>query len=508
MTTSDQATATVETPSGPRDISLTITDPDVLTALDSCSSEREQHDFAVAALRIGVLALRQARGSLDADVLQHEGDRLLLQLKADLDKHQELVKTQVTVQLKEYFDPQSGRFSERVQQLVQKDGELDTLLTRLVGSEDSTLTRTLAAHFGEHSPLMTRLDPQGSDSILALIQKRVADGLSTQREEIVAQFSLDDESSALSRLVREVKENSDSVVKQFSLDDDDSALSRLVGRVTAAQRQISDEFSLDNDGSALSKMKGELLSVLQVHRKESQSFETEVKSTLAAMDARRKEKEASTRHGGEFESDMFLLLQERCQAAGNVATDTSNSTGLIKNNKKGDCVVKLGPEHRAAGAQIVFEAKQDASYDLKKALEEIDEARRNRDASVGVFVFSRRTAPAEIATFKRYGSDLVVVWDADDPESDMWLEASISVAEALATEADAQASERGVEREAIHRAVLDIEKQMKMIEEVSTSAGTIKSANEKILNRVRIVRDTVLKQVEVLRESLGGLSES
>src|SRR5687767_11771952 len=59
----------------------------------------------------------------------------------------------------------------------------------------------------------------------------------------------------------------------------------------------------------------------------------------------------------------------------------------------------------AANSRIVVEAKQDASYGLAHALSENEQARKNRQAEVGVFVFSKRTANAQIVPFGRYGND-------------------------------------------------------------------------------------------------------
>ena len=44
------------------------------------------------------------------------------------------------------------------------------------------------------------------------------------------------------------------VTGEFSLDNEDSALSRLMQGVERAQRQISSEFDLNEDGSALARM--------------------------------------------------------------------------------------------------------------------------------------------------------------------------------------------------------------------------------------------------------------
>ena len=179
---------------------------------------------------------------------------------------------------------------------------------------------------------------------------------------------------------------------EFSLDRDDSALSRLVNRVEGAQRQISQEFSLDNEGSALSRMRKELLATIEQERASNTEFRLEVLKTLTDMTARKQEAQRSTRHGLAFEDAVFEFVNRRRQE-GDVATRTGNTTGVIRNNKKGDVVIQLGPESPAPGARIVVEAKEDQSYTLQKALGEIEEARRNRDAAVGLFVFSRRTVP-------------------------------------------------------------------------------------------------------------------
>ena len=90
---------------------------------------------------------------------------------------------------------------------------------------------------------------------------------------------------------------------------------------------------------------------------------------------------------------MLDFVHERAQTADDIASRTGNTTGVIRNSKKGDIVVELGPEHPAAGARVVIEAKQNASYTVQSARSELEEARKNREAGVGVFIFSRRTVP-------------------------------------------------------------------------------------------------------------------
>lgn len=58
-------------------LELDVTDPEVAHELAQRIEGRERDEFAGGALRLGVLALRQASGALDAQTIQREGERLL-----------------------------------------------------------------------------------------------------------------------------------------------------------------------------------------------------------------------------------------------------------------------------------------------------------------------------------------------------------------------------------------------------------------------------------------------
>jgi hypothetical protein len=123
-------------------LEILVKDPDAISALAKVPEGPERTELAEQALKIGLLALRQARGQIDAEAVKREGDRMLTQLQTDLRAHSEKVKDTMAVSLKEYFDPDSGRFQERVERLVKKDGDLEQLLTQALGA-DSLLGKTL-----------------------------------------------------------------------------------------------------------------------------------------------------------------------------------------------------------------------------------------------------------------------------------------------------------------------------------------------------------------------------
>lgn len=494
-------------------LQLRVVDRDVLAELAKHIPGAARDEFALEALKIGVLALRRAGTQLDGDLVQREMKSMMAALRQQLDEHARGAHERLAGSLKEYFDPHEGRFTERVQRLTADDGDLARVLHAALGGDDSKLARTLLSHFGENSPLMKQLSPDQSQGLLAALRTNVEGQLQQQRERLLKEFSLDNDQGALSRLVRELTAKHgdlskdlqgkiDAVVKEFSLDEEGSALSRLVKNVDRAQRIITSEFSLDNEQSALRRLKTELTTILEAHVKTNSEFQREVRETLAKLDARREAESRSTQHGATFESAVVEFVQHDAQRRGDVAEATGATTGLIKNCKIGDAVVELGPDCAAAGAKIVVEAKEEGRYTLAKAREEIEQARKNRGAAHGVFVFSSATAPEGMAPLARYGADVVVVWDAEDPATDAYLHASLEIARALCIRAG-QASEReSVDFEPIDRAILDIEKRVGNLDQVRKSAETIKSSSETILDRVRIDQTALQRQVEALRDAM------
>jgi hypothetical protein len=499
-------------------IELLITDSDVCRELEALPDSRVRTDYVLDALKVGVVALRQVRGQLEADRLKREGEHLLDSLRASLAIHQRQVAEDLSAGLKEYFAPDSGRLTERIERLVKRDGELEQLLRRQVSGDGSELARTLTAHLGEGSPLASLFDPSSPEGFLSTLNMALGDELTAQREKIMGEFSLDNAQGALSRLVAELSERHgelgqdletriDKVVAEFSLDDEDSALSRLVSRVERAQSQISQEFSLDHEQSALARIRRELLRIIESERDSRERFQREVLEKLASMVATRQEVARSPRHGCDFESHVFDLLHSRSQDAGHVATRVGNTTGVIKHCKVGDVLIVLGPEHAAAGAKVVVEAKEQEGFGLDDALAEIEKARKNRESAIGLFVFSSRTAPTGLRPFSRYGDDVLVIWNEDDPGTDVLLDAGLSVATALCTRAAAQREAKSADFAAIEIAIREIERQISGLDEITTFTGTIKSNSEKILRRASLMRSSLEDQVSALDNHVRDLKD-
>ena len=495
---------------------LSVTDPDTLAVLADAPEGRERQELALTALRIGVLSLRAARGTVDGAAIRHEGERLLDTLEERLARHREVLDEQLGGALRAYFDPSSGAFTERVQRLLRHDGELATVIGAQVDAARRSLDELLAQHLGESSPLRTLLSPDESNAFLGALRGQLVQALGAQSAAIAAEFSLDRADSALSRLVRELQarhgdleralgERVQSVVGEFSLDNADSALSRLVGRVEQAQGQISAQFSLDNPESGLTRIVQRIESFERAQNDRAREFESRVATLLERAAVRRDAARRSTLHGHEFEARVGEQLQPPCLAAGDVFDAVGETTGVVPRSKKGDFLVTLGPDSAAPGAAIVVEAKASGAYALKATLDEADEARRNRAASVCLFVHSARTAPPGLPELARYGQDVVVVWDDEDAGTDVRLRAGLLLARGLAVRAGVHDAQEAASLAAMDAAIEAIRKQIAGFDEIRTSANTVVSGGRRILERARIMEEEIERRLGALAGQVGRL---
>lgn len=510
-TVSSKNGAAVENPSSLH-LEVYTTDADVIRAVGKHLPGESRDQYIANALRLGVMALESLAGEVDAMRVKSEVDRMLTNLQSGLDSHTRLLDQKLENSLKTYFDPKDGKLHNRLEQLIKQGGDMDLLIHGLIGDEQSELAKTLAQHVGEKSPLFKVLDPEKSKGLLGQITKTLEVALAAQGETVLKEFSMDNKKGALKRFIVELTESQgkltsgmeeqiDGLVKEFSLDKDGSALSRLMKLVKESQRKITDEFSLDTQGSALCKLRKELTGLLEAQDKAANEFRESVQETLAGLKSAKEERQKGTQHGLDFEDSVVSLLGALTIGSDIQVHATGNKTGAIKSCKKGDVVLELGPEHIAAGVNIVFEAKQKKGYDMAAAMAEIAEARKNRQAQIGVFVFSAMHAPDGIESFKRMGDDIYVVWDESDPSTDVYMAAALSVSLALCSK-QANSNHAAFEYDLVNSAILEIERRASDLCSITTWTNTISNNADKILAQIKTSRKAILNQVAILNEQV------
>lgn len=496
------------------DLGLVVRDRDVLAYLERFAEGDPRDRAALAALRVGVLAIQQAGGTVDAQAVRSEGERLIAGVKSELDRHAAAISADLGSALRQYLDPKDGQLPLKLHEMLRPNGQLDQLLVRHVGSDNSTLAGSLARQVGEASPLLRSLDPRQKDGLVETLRTAIQQSLDAQRDHVLKQFSLTDGQSALSifrdqltkangQLRDELSKDVLRVQREFDLGNNDGALARLVSRVEDAQRKITGEFTLDNTSSALSRLKGEIVGLLEQLRDRNSEFQRDVKAAVDSLRAIRAERDKSTAGGQDFEAALNVLIAGEASRLGDFFEACGTFPGDIPRCKTGDAIITLGAETAAAGRRIVFEAKREAKS-LAQAREELAEARKNRRADIGIFVFAAMSA-AGFEPFSRHADDLVVVWNPDDPSSDVYVKAAISVARALVVRRKIEQDSARVDLSPVQEALDTLVKSAEAVQELLRFSSLVADNNRKVSDRAERMKKDMESASERLSSCLARL---
>ena len=164
---------------------------------------------------------------------------------------------------------------------------------------------------------------------------------------------------------------------------------------------ISDNFDLGDKNSIGSKLVGNVVDKLKP--------EIElIKKALNVQDAL----EETTKSGFSHEDsvqDALVSLKNNSD----IVEFTGGTTGKLARNKKGDHVVTFANEDGSlSNIKAVFESKDDKSFNsIAKVRGELDEAMKNRESSVGVFVVKNQENINKITSelFSPFGEKYSVV---------------------------------------------------------------------------------------------------
>jgi hypothetical protein len=521
-------------------LALRITDPEVVHELGQRAEGPERDGYASHALRIGVMALRHANGTLDAHSIQREGERMLGAVRDTMNAHASETTSSIARLLGGYLDPTTGSLPQRLERLTKRDGEIELLLAKHLDGDRSTVAQTLARQVGQESALFKLLSPTQADGLVNTLSRAIDEALRLQREDILREFSRDRPESALSRLITDITTANGALRGEFasdiaavtgalSLENDQGPFARFVARVEKAQRAVLEQFSLDCEGSAirrlaatlddtrttmkssltlddptspLSLLRKELMDAVGLFADSNSRFQSDVRATLETFRVRREEAARSSLHGHTFEYAAGELLQLDAQHAGDVCDRLSGTPGS-EGRKTGDYVITLGPESAAPGVRIVCECKADKGYTESKALDEIALARKNREARIGVFIVARESATEGFTALRRVGPDILVVWDAEDPATDVYLKAALSVARALVVEQHRESDRSEADLREIEQSIRGIERLVVTVESIAHDARNIVKKGTKIGKAAEGVRERLVEEVERLRGVVG-----
>jgi hypothetical protein len=225
----------------------------------------------------------------------------------------------------------------------------------------------------------------------------------------------------------------------------------------------------------------------------------------AAASARAGERARSAAKGTDFEDLIEDLLAQSLRGTDHVLERTSDAAGHVLGSKKGDFVVSLDPNTvRGASLRLVVECK-DRAISGRAMRDELDEARRNRDAAVGLVVFSTAHAPSGIAPFDVRLGDVYCAIDPRDPEPST-LEAAFRLARLLAL-STIRGPAAAVDAEAVRAALDRISAELDALRALKTRLTAIGTAAAAVSAGLEQLRAGVLARVTEAEAELRAGSE-
>jgi hypothetical protein len=395
------------------DLTILITDRNVLGYLAQFEDEDMQCEKALEALKVGVIAIQSASPTLDTQVVQAKFTEVEGRMRDQLAEFQR----KVTEDFCRYFEEQDGVVPRSIDGIFGDKGVLTRTFQSFFDPNDGKLSRLMQTQIGPESRFGKALDPQNKQGIVALIEVRVQELIEAKLDEVLQQFSLDEDGSAMSRL--------------------QAMLSEFFGRL-------------------------------------NQSLG--IKAATAA------EAEKGHVKGMLFEEELYETFAEIGRDVGDETELVRGTVGVISRCKKGDFLATLGETSGAPGQNVVVEVK-DQPLRLKDAIDELQEAKKNREALSGIFAFARGSEPAEVGDFRRIGEDFYVTVDKDDLEAGrplMFLDSAFRIARAMTVAAVRKADAGELDVQTIQSQLNALATWSDRIADMATKARTIQSSGKMI----------------------------
>jgi len=223
------------------------------------------------------------------------------------------------------------------------------------------------------------------------------------------------------------------------------------------------------------------------------ALEEKLVALEAAGAARAGERSKSSAKGGDFETLLEAMLGEIARGANDLLERTGTDSGDAGRSKKGDFVLTLDPAvARGTELRVVVEAK-DRKVSGREMRDELREAKTNRDAAVGLVVFTPNHAPTGIAPFDVRAGDVYCVVDPLDPDQ-ATLEAAVRLARLLAL-ASLREHEAEVDAAALVEALTGIREQLEVVRAMKTNLTQIGSTANNVSGALDRMREGILAQV-------------
>jgi len=280
--------------------------------------------------------------------------------------------------------------------------------------------------------------------LVEIIKKSIKIGLIALKGSITTE-KVDYVEKEFHKLSEKLSKNLDSFKEEFKkefekvFDEDGGLMKKTLEQYLGEGGKLEDLFDPKNKESAISKMssifdshfKGKdsvIFKLLDHNEPESpiaslkkdliEYYLKDMRDKLIGKEAAEAEREKGTEKGRSYQKDVFSRINEICKPFQDIPEYTADISGKIARSKVGDVVVTINPSSTGdIPLRIVFEAKDSGAYNIQKIQKELNEARENRDAHIGIAVFTEDTCPLECTPFQQYGDDVIIcTFNQDDRE--------------------------------------------------------------------------------------------
>tara|TARA_Y100000310_G_scaffold126406_1_gene125276 strand:- start:279 stop:1349 length:1071 start_codon:yes stop_codon:yes gene_type:complete len=277
-------------------------------------------------------------------------------------------------------------------------------------------------------------------------------------------FNIDNKKSALSLLIEELRKNSE-----------------------MDEEKIHGLLDSNKTDSPARHMKEQILEKLnEIRDKEIKDIRDQVLKENAIME----EKQRGTSKGFDFEEKVYEDLQTLASYYENVVEPTGEKKGAF--NKKGDILIELENKKN-----IIVECKDSSSYSSKKAIDEINDAMKNRNASFGIFLFANRDQmPKEISPIKITDKYMILYYDEDN------LYFAYRIAR-LFTLREMGGSEDKVNFDKISSEISAIEDNFRNIDLVQAKVTNIINSGEYVRENLKKVKARIEESVDKIKKEIG-----
>lgn len=311
----------------------------------------------------------------------------------------------------------------------------------------------------------------------------------------------DTQNGSVPQLLSKIMGPESLLIKRLDPQNKDGILQTLTETIDKlVEKRITDltaHFSLEDEGSTMAIIKKSL---------EDQYFK--LANAIGIGSGMKEEAKRGARKGILLELQVYEdFFTNLCHQLEDSSELVRGKIGAIKNCKKGDYLVTLGDTSGAPGEKMVFEIK-DQDYKLKEAIEELAEAKANRQAKVGVFVFVEGRQPAEVKGFKRIGEDYYVTISKEDFEEGKplpFLDAAYKIGRSMLVASARMEEGSLIDFQKIKDAIAKITKSAETIDDILIKAKTVITSGEKIRDAGDDLKKNIAESCTIVLKMLSGI---